>query len=732
MKNLSFAMAMLLAFGLAASSQTPQPTPPAPRPNDDEIVRITTNLVQIDVTVTDGKGNIVNDLRSDEVEIYEDGKRQTVSNFAYFALAPDAAPTTTPTPAKGQIAPPAPPVRLRPEQVQRTIALVVDDLGLSFESTYFVREALKKFVREQMQPGDLVAIIRTAGGMGALQQFTSDKRQLYAAIERVKWYPNGRGGISAFAPIASDPTNEAENALQQARAARGDNDKNDNGRKLSEVEKDLETFRSEIFAVGTLGAINYIVRGLRELPGRKSVVLMSEGFPLFSESNTENTRVVTALRRLTDLANRASVVIYTMDARGLQTLSLTAQDDVGNLTREQLEGQLNARRDALFESQSSLQYLAQETGGFAIRNSNDLNAGLRRILNDQRGYYLIGYRPDEATFDATGRRTFHKISVKVTRPGLKARTRTGFFGISEEKAVPVRATRFQQMTAALSSPFGAGGVTLRLTCFFSNEAQLGSYVHSLLHIDANDLTFVKQPDGKHQATFDVLAYTFGDNGVPLDSLSRTYTMTVNNDADLAKLRTDGFIYTITVPIKKAGAYQLRLALRDTATERTGAVSQFIETPDLKKDRLALSGLIVQAGLPVNAQDKSLPANALNGDAAGVTQGSPAVRRFRQGQTLDYGYRIFNAKLDKTTRYPQLTTQIRVYRDGREVYAGTPRPFAFDPTEQPDAKRLGIAGGLRLGAEMVPGEYLLQVIVTDALASEKRRTVTQWIDFEIVK
>src|SRR5205807_10500939 len=98
-------------------------------------------------------------------------------------------------------APPPPPMRLKPEDIRRTIAIVVDDLGLAFESTYYVRRALKKFVDEQMQPGDLVAIIRSSGGMGALQSFTADKRQLYAAIERVKWYPAGRSGVAAFGPM---------------------------------------------------------------------------------------------------------------------------------------------------------------------------------------------------------------------------------------------------------------------------------------------------------------------------------------------------------------------------------------------------------------------------------------------------------------------------------------------------------------------------------------------------
>ena len=99
---------------------------------------------------------------------------------------------------------------------------------------------------------------------------------------------------------------------------------------------ELNALRSEIFSVGTLGALNYIVRGLRDLPGRKSVLLISDGFSLFNKGN-DSGRVLEALRRLTDLANRASVVIYTMDARGLQTLGITAADDVSGMTAEQVE-----------------------------------------------------------------------------------------------------------------------------------------------------------------------------------------------------------------------------------------------------------------------------------------------------------------------------------------------------------------------------------------------------------
>src|SRR5713226_9811644 len=104
--------------------------------------------------------------------------------FTHFSYIVAAAPSAVANSAKPTTveknAPPVPPVALKADRVRRTIAIIVDDLGLSFESVHFVRKALKTFVDEQMQPGDLVAIVRTAGGNGALQQFTTDKTVLYA------------------------------------------------------------------------------------------------------------------------------------------------------------------------------------------------------------------------------------------------------------------------------------------------------------------------------------------------------------------------------------------------------------------------------------------------------------------------------------------------------------------------------------------------------------------------
>ncbi|MDQ1557388.1 MAG: hypothetical protein QOD32_448 [Pyrinomonadaceae bacterium] len=739
----------------APRQTTPPPASQQPAPDDDgddEVVRITTNLVQVDAVVVDKKGKQVTDLSADEFEIFEDNRERKITNFSYVLNETEPRPAAETNVAsrksgdKTVVPPPAPPRRLRPEQVRRTMALVVDDLGLSFESTSFVRESLRRFVNEQMQPNDLVAIIRTSAGVGALQQFTSDKRQLHAAIDRVKWYMGGRGGVSVFAPLdggASQPLPGKE--TEEDRQVRG----------ADAIAAELEDFREEIFAVGTLGALNFVVRGMRDLPGRKSVLLMSDGFALYTtdRGRGRSDRVLQSLRQLTDLANRASVVVYSIDARGLIVPGFSAADNLSGLSAQQIEDNMRERSNMIFDTQSGLAYLSQQTGGFLIKNNNDITGGIRRVVEDQKGYYLLGYRPEGATFD----RRFHRISVKVKRPGLKVRTRTGFFGIRDEETRPLRRTREQQLLAAITSPFASPEVRLRLTTYFGNTAGDGSFMRSMLHLDAKDVKFSQEPDGKYKAVLDVVAVTFGDNGRIIESLDRIHTLTLPENLYRRVLR-DGITYNMNVPVKKAGAYQLRMAVRDTATERTGSASQFIEVPDLKKNRLALSGLIMtgadeataKVGAKVGATDTAAadasPASAteenggaaasgVNATAAEVDEADalsgPAVRRFRQNAGLALGYAIYNARLDKATGRPQLTTQTRIYRDGKLVFGGKEQPVDVQMPYS-DLKRIGILAQLQLGTLLAPGEYVLQIIVTDTLRNDKHRVATQWIDFEVYK
>jgi len=165
-------VSFLILVMLALTNFSPVFAQQTPLKDDDDVVKISTNLIQIDATVTDKKGNIIRDLTANDFEIYENDEKQPITNFSFVELRPvEAADSLAqiPKPDKNALASPSVSVKLRPEQVRRTIALVVDDLGLSFANTLWIQKALKKFVDEQMEPGDLVAIIRTNGGIGALQ-----------------------------------------------------------------------------------------------------------------------------------------------------------------------------------------------------------------------------------------------------------------------------------------------------------------------------------------------------------------------------------------------------------------------------------------------------------------------------------------------------------------------------------------------------------------------------------
>jgi VWFA-related protein len=746
----SVLIALLLArvgaqqSGVLTPSKTQAPQTP------EEVVRITTNLVQIDAVVTDRRGQQIVDLRPEDFEIYEDGRLQEIKNFSYNSV--EIGSTAPPTKGKSndKTAAPLPPEQLRPDQVRRSIALVVDDLGLSFESTYYVRNALHKFVDEQMQLGDLVAIIRTGAGVGALQQFTTDRQLLHAAIDRLKWNAYGRRGISAFGNIGDDAFYTEPRDSKRGIYTSTDVDKKVKPEAREAADRGLANdFKDEVFTVGTLGALSYVVRGLKELPGRKSTVLLTDSLDLFSSTGGSNYRVLDALRRLIDLANRSSVVFYTLDARGLQSINDTAAnslvgktegDGSGGVGASGLSGSsimrdLMSRSLEIQEAQNGMNYLANQTGGFMVSNNNDIAQGIRRVL-DQKGYYLIGYRPGESTFDpANGRKQFHRLEVRVKRPGLTVRTRSGFYGIATEAVQSSHHTPQEQLLAALTSPFASGALDLRLTSVFLNDLTYGPFVRSLIYVNGKSLTFTDEPDGAHKASVDVAAVTFDDAGLVVDQRFRTETVLVRGDEYIAAVR-DGLTFGINLPIKKPGAFQLRIAVRDVPTERVGSANQFIEVPNLNKNRLTLSGLYLAGNV---AQGRSTPALVATGHDAGAAakadegelskqdpQSGPAVRKFRTGMVIDYGYEAYNVRLDRATGRPQLQTQVRLFRENEQVFASQ----VLNVAGQSDAKRVVAMAHLKLGQNLKPGDYILQVIVTDVAGKEKPHVASQWITFEI--
>lgn len=731
-KGISFFI--LTALFITATAQQ------RPDASQDDKVRVTTNLVQLDVIVTDNEGRQVRNLRPEDFEITDDGKRQTISNFSYVGdTAPSAVTssgTIQPVPTPAAEGASLPPAVLKPGQVRRVLTLLVDDLGISFQSMNYVRKALRELVEDRMKEGDLVAVLRTSGGVGALQQFTTDKRLLLSAIDDIRWLPRGRGDITPFDSSIS-PTGDMVTDMY-----------------TREAVQDMQMTRNEILAAGTIGTLNMLLRSLQDLPGRKSVVLFTENAQIIDFTGNRSERLVQLMKQLADYSNRASAVVYTVDTSGLQTLGVTAAQSQGNarvisdslggmqstsVSRNPssndktvignpeeglraLDNLATARRSTYFESQGVLKYLAELTGGIAIKNTNDVAGSLGKVLEDSEGYYLIGYRPEEPPLDAkTGDRRRLKINVKVKRPNLRVRSRSGFYGLIDEEKVAKKLTREEQLRAALNSPF-AGDVRVRLTSLFGDETS-GSFVRAMVHVDARQLQFSQVAD-THKAQLEIVVLTLDSSGNVLDEASRVETVTAKSDV-LQNILNNGLSYFLNVPVKQPGGYQVRVAVRDVGSEKTGAATQYIAVPDLSRGRLALSGLLING--------MSLAAATTNATEEQNPQAGPVVRRLKRGMVLAYGYIIYNATINKSTGKPQVSTQMRIFKDGKPVFTG--RIAALDLTNQSDLKRLVAGGQMQLASEMPLGDYVIQVTVTDEMIKpndkEKRRTISQWIDFEVV-
>jgi hypothetical protein len=270
---------------------------------------------------------------------------------------------------------------------------------------------------------------------------------------------------------------------------------------------------------------------------------------------------------------------------------------------------------------------------------------------------------------------------------------------------------------------------LQLTSFFGHDARTGAFLRSLLHINAQDITFADEPNGVKKMVLDVAAVTLGESGSVADEFNRTHTVRIGPDT-FQHVMLHGLSYSADVPVKQAGAYQLRVVVRDAASGRSGTSGQFVEVPDIVKKQFALSGLVVGEADALGSAPTLPPGATAEAALSPVPSATHlSLRRFRPGMSLAYSHVIYNPRLDKTTRRPQLTTQVRLFHAGREVFTSPEAPF--EPETLADPARLTARGTLRLPPDAKPGDYVLQIIVNDAPAREKRRTVTQWLDFEIV-
>ena len=717
---LSTLFALMLAAA-AALGQSPTPTP-----DSDDVVKITTKLVQVDVIVTDKNGAQVRNLRPEDFELLQDGKPQRLVSFSYVSADPAQISTTiaAPTATKDKNAPLPPPARLKPGQSGRVIAIVVDDggCGASLWGINSSRDGIVKFIREQMQPTDLVAIYQTRAGSSTYQQYTSDKSVLLAIANKIRYYPP-QGGCGNF----------DGSFTEAARSNTYDKLISDGGSTTRTIETEEEKrnreYREDSIrnnqVVGTLGVIRYALRGLDQAPGRKMMFLLSDGLP-FRNRRNESLSAREAMREVTDAANRAGVVVNTFDIRGANVPGMIeSKDEVYvrddfNATKAISDGRI---ADAA-RQQDGLAALAYETGGEFYQGQDLLDRPMGEILRRETGYYLLAYEPADDSFKS---KKFNSIEVKVKVPDLKVGYRSGYVGVPDEAARPVkRRSADSDLYEAIAAPLPRPGFSVGLSAYFANTLYASDLVRSTFHLNGDEITFADEPNGMKKVVLDVVAVTMNEKNEVVDEFTRTHT--VKFDANTAAIiKERGLVYSADVPVKKPGTYTFRVAVRDGNSRGIGSASQVVTIPDLKRSGLYLSGLTVTGVDSAGRFDTPkapTPETAITLPTSGEI---PAIRKFSPGSIVAYLYTIYNAKLEQGK--PRVSVRVNLYQGGKLIVEG--KPQEVDVSDAKDLTRIDSFSYMQLAKNTDPGDYAIQVIVTDLAAGAKGATSSQWIDFEVI-
>ena len=730
--------ATLFALLLGLTPALPQA--PSAQP-DDITFRISSNLVQLDAIVTGPKGERPRDLKARDFRILLDGKPQEVrlcvyvdaggqvSNAALKAALPKGSVDDKLYRKMAASRPYMPPAALKPEDVRRTVVLFVDDFNLSAESVPNIRLGLRKFIGNQLQPGDLAAIVRASAGLGALQDLTQDRRMLLAAAEQLRWNPQSVLTMDAYTVFGRDPLE-----LLDPNSGGGYNSREEN---ISRIQR-----------AALLGsdALRRLVHGMASLPGRKSVVILADRMPLATpdevtnpgdEANATGTGmfggpILGSMRRVVDESTRSGVALYAIDTRGINSLTMQADDKIrfpgetggtaqpailpasgtqtlpaDEMAFDRVNARTADRRAEHIENQWGGIFLTSQTGGFMVTESNRIDAGLERIVEDQQGYYVLGFTPaaDVLEPDEHGQRVYHRVKVEVSRPGLKVRTHSGFFGISDEDATRGEREQRPELISALESPFQSQGVGVEVRAAFLSAKKNQSFLRTEVTIDGRTLKLTGPPQHL-TGVIHLLARAFAVSGEQLTGGMDEHLRVDLNAEGYQRALKYGLVYTTLIEVPKPGPYQMRVACSDEGTGKIGTASDFVDVPQIKGRNFVLSGLIF-AG---DRGDYDVVVPALG----------PAY--FTPGQKAAFVFQVLCAPGASSAGDRGLTMRTRLFRDAEQISESPAAPVVTDAKK--NAREFFTRGEIDIPAGLAPGEYLMRVDVENG-AAKKSQLAWRW-------
>jgi len=669
-------------FAQEAEPLTPQVTPSFPARTDQVVV---------DVVVTNEEGRPVAGLTRDDLVVKEDGVPQIVTTFEAVELPAEPAATVLPPPPVSTNTGPD-------RQRGRTFVIVFDDVHLTPYRARAAKAAVASFLDRGVREGDSVSLIASGGGAWWTARMNAGRAKLVDVVKRLegRYTPDvSNERMTEFEALRIHVYRDPQVADRVLRryvtygVVMGN--RYGNSRSLQGTTSDpyVAGKATDVYIQSmtrnrvTLETLERALRGLVGARGRKSVVLVSEGFVF--DPNLDQ------FRRVQEAARRANAAIYFVNARGLDDAGLESLALFGPAPPPRDMGVAIAES---LEATGGADSLALGSGGFTVRNTNDLSRGIQRIADETRIYYLLGYEPTSTAAD--GR--FREIDVELRDgKGREVRARKGYYAALPEGQRPpgVRDDVDPALQAAIDSPWADDDLPLRMTAYVGGERMLGKVqARVVAEVDIRDLEF-EEADDRHRAEVEyVLMVTHRESG---ESFTQNHKVSMNL-LPSTRERLNQVWFPIARDLElEPGDHQAKMVVRDNRTGTVGSVIHEFTVPPLQGFRVS-SPILTDTRQP-NREGKPGQALAL------------ARREFPQGAPLYCQFEVFGAARGEDGM-PRVMQGFEVRgADGRVQVEMPEAPIA--PTSLGHLFRL-----LRVPLEATPpGDYEMRITVRDELGGK---------------
>lgn len=681
------------------STQVRIPPPPS-EPTSANVLQSTSEVVRIDIQVTDKSGKTIKGLKPEQFTITDDGKAQKIATFSFedieaiqtAANSEDSAPVVVAVDTPRGTNPDTVSTETRD---RRMLVLYFDLSSMEPDDMLRARDAASKFINTQMQKADLVSVVAYGTQLSTWSDFTNNHATLLRAINRLT--PGVNSELAASDTAAAQ--NGEYDVTQDTQAA------------FTQDQTEFNTFNTD----AKLEAIEGLANVLSAIPGRKSIIHFTGGITQTGEENR------TELRAATDAANRADTSIYEIDSRGL-----FAAPPGGDVTASAATGSslfsgaaVYAQTDARLDSRDTLSTLASDTGGRAFYDLGDLADALPQIQADNLGYYLASYNlPPNTKHDGS----WHQIRVKVNAvSGAHVKSRDGYYAPRDFQHL-MKQDKEDQLEEALESddPIVELPIAVETAAFRISAQQV--YVPISAKISSGALEWAVKHD-EHQVGFDFayevrVLFQGAPTGIPV--VDRRDTINVKLDStNFDQVKQNNLVYQGGVLLAPGRTYRLKFIARENESGKIGTFEQNISIPAAPADRMTLSSVLLSSQLvPVADKQASVSSKSV-GDKAkkGTTspletngeQIVPSVTRFfNTGQTL---YVFFQAYYpDKGENAGSLSADairgaLIFFRDGVQANeTALVQPTAFDPATHTATFRISLPL-----AKLPTGRYTVQAV-----------------------